>query len=160
MRDIGFDFYWNDLHSTNLLSRGFEYSTDVGNVEIITSFESLEHFDRPLEEIEKMLSITKNLIFSTEVLPDPVPNPTEWHYFALHQGQHISFYSMKTLQHIACKYNLNIYAYDSLFLLTPNKINYFYFKLLMKLRKYGLFMFIKKRMQSKTISDYTMIANK
>jgi hypothetical protein len=159
MRDIGFDFYWNDRYSTNLLARGFEYSADIGHVELITSFESLEHFDRPLDEIEKMLSITKNLIFSTELLPDPVPAPHEWHYFATQHGQHISFYSLQTLQYIASKYNLNIYAYESLFILTPKIINRYYFSFLMKLRKYGIFMFIKRRMQSKTLSDCAMLAH-
>ena len=159
MRDIGFDFYWEDRYSTNLLARGFEYSDNIGKVELVTSFESFEHFDRPLDEIEKMLSITQNLLFTTDVLPDQVPEPAKWHYFALHHGQHISFYSMKTLRHIACKYNLNIYIYESLFLLTPEKINYCYFKSLMKLRKYGLFLYIKQKMQSKTLSDCLMLTS-
>ncbi len=40
MRDIGFDFYWYDPFTTNLLARGFEYNPDH-EIRLLTSFESL-----------------------------------------------------------------------------------------------------------------------
>ena len=65
MRDIGFDFYRYDKFSENLLARGFEYKN--GGIELITCFEAFEHFDKPIEEIENMFKISKNILFSTEL---------------------------------------------------------------------------------------------
>jgi hypothetical protein len=97
MRDIGFDFYWNDKYTQNIFARGFEGSLS-DNYEAITTFESFEHFVEPIKEIENMLSISKNIIFTTELLPDPIPYPDEWWYYGLDHGQHISFYGKDTLK--------------------------------------------------------------
>ena len=39
MRDVGFDFYWYDEYSQNLLARGFEVSTKYNEYEMTTAFE-------------------------------------------------------------------------------------------------------------------------
>ena len=59
MRDIGFNFFWHDPMTQNLLSRGFEYSDSLPRCELLTSFESFEHFKDPLTEITKMLDYIK-----------------------------------------------------------------------------------------------------
>ncbi|PKP48055.1 MAG: hypothetical protein CVT92_16440 [Bacteroidetes bacterium HGW-Bacteroidetes-1] len=43
MRDIGFDFFWDDKYTKNLFAKGFEYQKEW-EYEAVTSFESLEHF--------------------------------------------------------------------------------------------------------------------
>jgi len=117
MRDIGFDFYWNDKYTQNIFARGFEGGL-LDNYEAITTFESFEHFVEPIKEIENMLLISKNIIFTTELLPSPVvPYPDKWWYYGLEHGQHISFYSEKTLNYIAKKYNLFLYKVGSIHLL-------------------------------------------
>ena len=101
MRDVGLDFYWQDLHCENLLSRGFEYQSGVHkNIELLTAFEVFEHLVNPIEEIKKMVDISGNIIFSTLILPSPIPEPKDWWYYGFEHGQHISFYSLKTLNFI------------------------------------------------------------
>lgn len=151
MRDIGFDFYWDDKYTKNLFARGFEFQSSP--IEAITTFESLEHFVNPLEEIEKMLAISKTIIFSTGLVPNPIPEPKEWWYYGLEHGQHISFYSQKTFQHIAKKYNLNYANLDDFHILTDKKISSVMLKIL-KFKKYGLHNFLAKKLQSKTWDDY------
>jgi len=159
MRDIGFDFYWSDKYSKNLFARGFEYNENIKNIELITSFESLEHFVNPLEEIEKMLKTSKNILASTVLLPNPLPNPNEWWYYGLGHGQHISFYSIKTLKFIAQKYGLNLYSNGiNLHLLTIKKINRVYFRYLLRLNRFGLFLLCKKSMKSKTFNDMKSVS--
>jgi hypothetical protein len=153
MRDIGFNFYWQDRYTQNLFVPGFEYTDDIGDIEVLTSFESFEHFKNPIEEIETILSFSKSIIFTTELLPCPLPQPDEWHYYGLHHGQHISFYSLKTLQFIADKYELNLYAAHPLHILTSKRINSIQLNLLLKLRRFGLFLYVKKKMRSRTVSD-------
>ncbi len=152
MRDIGFDFYWDDKYTTNLFGRGFEHQS-INKYEAVTTFESFEHFVNPTDEIESLLKISKNLIFSTELLPNPIPNPQDWWYYGLDHGQHISFYSQKTFEFIAKKYNLN-YAYGGgLHLFTEKKISNFKLKIL-KLSKFGLHNLLQKQLKSKTWEDY------
>ncbi len=108
MRDIGFDFYWYDKYCKNLTAVGFEGSLSE-KFDAITSFESFEHFVNPIEEIEKMLRVSKTIIFSTELLANPIPKPSKWWYYGLSHGQHISFYSEKTLKTLGENYGLNYY---------------------------------------------------
>lgn len=101
MRDLGFDFHWQDPYAENLVARGFEYSADMGPVELLTSFESFEHFVEPMSQVRRMLEISENILFSSMVVPMPIPKPEEWWYYGLEHGQHVSFYSLRTWKYIA-----------------------------------------------------------
>lgn len=152
MRDIGFDFYWDDKYTTNLFARGFEHQS-INKYEAVTTFESFEHFVNPMDDIESLLKISKNIIFSTELLPNPIPKPENWWYYGLDHGQHISFYSEKTFEFIAKKYNLNYTNLGSLHILTEKKISNFKLKLL-KFSRFGLHKLLQKQLKSKTWQDY------
>jgi hypothetical protein len=158
MRDIGFDFYWYDKYSENLLARGFEYKNG-GGIELITSFESFEHFDKPVDELESMLKISKNILFSTELLPNPIPKPAEWWYYGLDHGQHISFYSQKTFKYLAKKYSLNYINLGGMHFLTEKKISNLQLKVL-KLSKFGLHKLLQKGLKSKTWEDYLRMSER
>lgn len=158
MRDIGFDFYWDDKYTTNLFARGFEYQNG-DKYEAVTTFESFEHFVNPIDEIESLLKISKNIIFSTELLPNPIPKPQDWWYYGLDHGQHISFYSKRTFEFIAKKYNLKYANLGGLHLLSEKKISNLQLNVL-KLSKFGLHKILKKRLKSKTWGDYLKISDK
>ena len=155
MRDIGFDFYWVDPFCENILVKGFEYNSDEkNNIQLLTAFEVFEHLVNPINELEKMLKISKNIVLSTEIVPDPLPKPDEWWYYAFEHGQHVSFYSKKTLEILAGKFNLSFYNYKNLFLFTDKKFSSLVFNIVMSLNKIGLFMFVKKFLKSKTMEDH------
>ncbi len=148
MRDIGFDFYWDDKYTENIFAKGFEYRND--NIGAITTFESFEHFVHPLEEIEKILTISKNIIFTTLMLPNPVPYPKEWWYYGLEHGQHISFYDKRTFEYIAKKYSLNYIYVDDLHILSEKNIS----KYMLKLSRFGFYKILTRSITSRTWSDY------
>lgn len=158
MRDIGFDFYWDDKYTTNLFARGFEFK-DGEKIEAVTTFESFEHFVNPTDEIESLLKISKNIIFSTELLPNPIPKPKDWWYYGLDHGQHISFYNEKTFEFIATKYNLNYANLGGLHLLTEKKISNTQLKIL-KFSRFGLHKLLQKQLKSKTWGDYLKMSEK
>ncbi|MGJ0342972.1 class I SAM-dependent methyltransferase [Aliarcobacter cryaerophilus] len=158
MRDIGFDFYWDDKYTTNLFARGFEYN-NLDKYEAVTTFESFEHFVNPMVEIENLLKVSKNIIFSTELLPNLIPKPEDWWYYGLDHGQHISFYSIRTLEFIAKKYNLNYINLSGLHMLSEKKISNLQLKIL-KLSKFGLHKLLKKQLKSKTWEDYLKMSEK
>jgi hypothetical protein len=121
MRDIGYNFFWHDLYAENLFAKGFEWdSHNSRKIELLTTFESFEHFRNPSEELEKMLLISDNILFSLELIPQS--DVENWWYVSAHHGQHISLFSKKSLECLADKYNLHLYTNDvNLHLLTKSK---------------------------------------
>lgn len=107
MRDAGFDFYRSDRHCANLLARGFEANPEGdGTYELLTAMELFEHLADPVAEIERMLGYSRSIFFTTLLLPDQAPQPGDWWYYVPDQGQHISFYTRKSLAVIAERFGL------------------------------------------------------
>jgi 2-polyprenyl-3-methyl-5-hydroxy-6-metoxy-1,4-benzoquinol methylase len=114
MRDRGFNFYRYDKYAANVYSIGFDLS-DVqdrfSRFDLLTSIEVLEHFEDPVEEISKMVSLSDNILFTTALNDDLTLNELrDWWYISEYTGQHISFYSKKCLNIIADKYDYYFYS--------------------------------------------------
>ncbi len=111
MRDAGFDFYWLDKFCENIFAKGFE-AVESGNhqFEMLTAFEVFEHLIDPIVDIQEILKYSKNILFSTELLPETGYHPDEWWYYSPTEGQHISLYTLKALAIIADRFNLNLYS--------------------------------------------------
>ncbi|QQS36348.1 MAG: class I SAM-dependent methyltransferase [Ignavibacteriales bacterium] len=155
MRDIGFDYFWMDPYCDNLTARGFEYKQEeLKQIELLTAFEVFEHLQDPVKEISSMLKISKNIFFSTQLVSDPPPTPDGWWYYGLEHGQHISFYSLKSLETIAKNFGLNFYSFKGLHLMTDKRINFLIYKTIINLSNFGLFHLIKKLMPSRTWDDH------
>ena len=137
MRDKGLDFYWHDTHCQNLFAMKFEADLNK-NYKLLTAFEVFEHFSDPIKELEKMIKISNNILFSTQLLIDKnLPKPDKWWYYGLEHGQHISFYSEKTLRYIASKYKLNLYSDSvSLHMFTKENLNLKFMKFLFSKMEY------------------------
>lgn len=125
MRNAGLDFYRFDKFCDNLFAQGFEATlADEPKYELLTAFELFEHFVDPLAEIEHLLRFSKNILFSTYLIPPNNPKPDEWWYYGLDHGQHVSLYTYKALMSIAEKFNMNLYTSKrSLHLLTKKRIS-------------------------------------
>ena len=131
MRDAGYKFHYYDKYSQeNHFARGMETLLDVNSeFELVTAFEVLEHLADPVGEIAKMLALSRNLVVTTQVIPSPPPKPEEWWYYGLDHGQHISFYTLKSLSKLAENFSLNFYSNQSDFhLFTEKRVNSAYFK--------------------------------
>jgi len=159
MRDYGFDFYWLDPYTENLFAKEFEYVSG-SKIDLITAFEVFEHLYNPCLELNKMMSFSKNILFSTNLLPINIPDPNSWSYYGLEHGQHISFYSKRTLKYIAKKNNLNFNSYNGLHLFSINAMNSIVFKYCMYGEHDLLNIFLKRILKSKTISDSFKVASK
>jgi len=130
MRDSGFDFYWFDKYCQNLFAKEFEADMDVEkSYELLTAFEILEHVINPHDEIERMLKLSDNILFSTVLLPANNPKPGDWWYYGLDHGQHLSFYTDKSLQCLANDFGSYYFSNGSIHLFSKYKINRALFKL-------------------------------
>lgn len=102
MRDLGYAFLWHDIYCANLFAKGFEGQlTDGQRYEVITAFEVLEHLVAPKAELDRIISSCESFIFSTDLLPDPLPPFDQWCYYGPEHGQHVSFYSRLSLESLA-----------------------------------------------------------
>ncbi|WP_104743897.1 class I SAM-dependent methyltransferase [Helicobacter cinaedi] len=155
LRDVGIESYWSDEYCENLFARGFEWQENIKPT-LATCFEVFEHLPNPREQIDSMLKICPNLLFSTELLPCPIPESNganAWWYYGFSHGQHISFYTYKSLELIAKAHNLHFCSYGGLHLFSQVYISPLHFKWLIRLAHRGLFTLIKRRFYSKTMSD-------
>jgi hypothetical protein len=162
MRDYGYDFYWNDPYTTNIFARGFECDlSQPGRFDAVTSFECFEHFVDPHSEIKKMLSIAPAIIFSTETFSAGIPSPGAWPYYYFSHGQHISLYSLKSLQVIAKEYHLHLLTNNKSFhVLLPENRSSAAFQVLLKASILGLPAMITALEGTRTKTDSAVLAQK
>jgi hypothetical protein len=162
MRDYGYDFYHYDKYADNLYAQGFEANMN-NKYKLITAYESFEHFTTPLIEIEKLIEMSDVLLFSTSLIPSSHPLIKDWWYYSPSIGQHISFYTLKTLQIIAEKFHLQLLSNNNeLHILSKSPIRKDFFK------KLGLYNKIRNKLdvtrkfknKSKTWDDYLIILDK
>jgi hypothetical protein len=105
MRDSGFPFLGYDEYANPILARPFCSNENINPdnmYQLITAFEVLEHLKYPTKTISSLLRKTKFLLASTNLVPSNAPKCiNDWWYFLPETGQHINFYTLKSLMYIA-----------------------------------------------------------
>ncbi len=126
MRDAGFEFYWQDKYADNVLAREFnwdEASDRSRRAKFVSAIEVLEHTPYPMDFVRDVLDVTgAPAIFFTEHLHDGVSYDPSWWYLLPDSGQHISFYSAKTLQAMAGLLGLSVQSWGSNHVLTRDPL--------------------------------------
>jgi hypothetical protein len=164
MRDKGFDFYHEDKHCENIFAKYFtinDLKTENKKFELVTAFELMEHVENPFKELDYIFSMTNSFLFSTELIP--ILDLESWWYLGGEHGQHISFYTTRSIEEIARRYNKKYYTNGYMHLLTNKKdLNAF----TLKGKAIMFFEFLKKKasilsgMKSRTQSDFEYIRGK
>jgi len=163
MRDIGYNFYWQDLHCKNLFALGFEYSGIVKNCQIVTAIEVIEHVQDPIEFIQLQLMNTgaRHFIFTTELYVAEPPSPDSWWYYSFETGQHISFFKKKTLQELAKKLNMQFFTAGDIHIFSLDRINKPLFMMVTNIFLAPLFAVLARYLLgSKTMSDHKSLLKK
>lgn len=156
LRDYGVNALWSDYYCKNLLARGFEHENEPAD--IVTAFEAFEHFVNPSEELDKLLAIAPNVLFSTEIIPDPAPKQSDWWYYGKEHGQHIGFFRIRTLQKLAQARGKYLVSNGvSYHLLTDKPINQFLWKMMVRANKL-IPLLLRCKLVPKTWSDYKKMA--
>jgi 2-polyprenyl-3-methyl-5-hydroxy-6-metoxy-1,4-benzoquinol methylase len=125
MRDKGYDFIRQDEYCENIFALNHDVRdlTESTEFELATAFEVFEHLSDPTQTVNRILSYCESVLFTTEIAPIVrMSQPSDWWYFSAETGQHISFYSLKSLQLLADKLRCSLYSNNRyLHLLTRRK---------------------------------------
>jgi hypothetical protein len=158
MRDNGFEFYWHDPHATNDYASGFDHK-EGEMYDLLTSFEVMEHLTDPVTELSKMMSLSPNVFISTEILPNPAPKVSEWWYYAPMSGQHISFYTLESLQLIASRFKRNLLSRGPFHLFTAEPKSRLLFRIATSMSGSKLLNAFRKRPSLKD-SDFRLMSSR
>lgn len=156
LRDYGINALWSDRYCQNLLARGFEHRAEPA--ELVTAFEAFEHFVNPAEELDRLLSIAPNVLFSTELIATPAPQQADWWYYGREHGQHIGFFRLQTLEKMAKERGQFLVSNGTSYhLMTDKPVNSFQWNLMIKRNKL-IPLILRGRLQAKVWSDHELIA--
>lgn len=160
MRDKGFNFFILEKKCENLFAYQFEAKKGT-KYDLVTSWEVFEHLEDPLSSIEEMLSFSPNVLFSTLLLPT-IPKPiNSWWYYGLEHGQHISFYTKKSIQVIAEKFNFkSYYISKNLHFLGNKDINPLMLKISLNNKLLWIRKIIRKHLKSLIDQDFKKVTGK
>ncbi|RPD40487.1 class I SAM-dependent methyltransferase [Chitinophaga barathri] len=164
MRDAGFDYYRQDIYCENLFAKHFDItdlSPDNLRFELLTAFEVFEHLENPVAEMEKMLKYSDNILFSTELQPNQDVNFNNWWYFTPETGQHISLFTLASLEALAGRFGLHLYSNGkNIHLLTKKRLSSFTFSCIVKRKIARAYSEIFNRKPSYLPKDFNSILNK
>lgn len=141
MRDLGFNTFWQDDFCENIFAKSFEYNEAV-KYNMLTAFEVLEHVYNPVELFQRLKKHSDVYLFSTQLI-DNISNMQNWWYLSPTTGQHITFYTRKSLEIIADRCQMRYYCLGNFHLFIPLQFNDFNFEPL-KLEEPSYFKIIRK----------------
>ena len=109
LRDLGVDARWEDRYCDNLVARGFEAAAD-DKADLLTAFEVMEHLVDPLADLQLLCARAPHVLVSTSLIPEPTPRLNDWWYYAPSGGQHIGFFRLRTLEHLAKQLGRRVFS--------------------------------------------------
>jgi len=129
LRDRGFDCKSFDPYADQFLASGFvvEPLGAEKEYDFLTLVECIEHLENPFQVLERFGMNKHLLIFTTETISEPPPNPSDknpWWYYSPESGQHISFASNRGLEALRLRLKFaHYYTISGLHIFSRDKIN-------------------------------------
>jgi hypothetical protein len=138
MRDRGHHFFWYDPYAQNLFAKGFAIKDPKQHKQFacLSLCEVFEHMVNPKSEFESISDLAPHIFFTTELLPERITKVADWWYFTPETGQHISFHTQRSLQHLMQQSGFHLITNGrSMHLATRRPLKYprianFFFKIL------------------------------
>jgi Methyltransferase domain len=112
MRDRGFNYHHTDMYCSNLFAEYFDIADlpPATSFNLVSAFEVFEHLANPIQAIQSMLKFSDNLLFTTALQPINTNDIKDWSYLSPETGQHVSFYTVKSLAYIAQSLGYSFYT--------------------------------------------------
>jgi hypothetical protein len=106
MRDAGIDFRWHDRYAENLFAQGFESMINE-RYRLVTAFEVWEHLPDVAPALETLFAPRHDFLLISTFLHRGGHRPNWW-YYVPETGQHVAFFSAKTMQHVADRFGYEV----------------------------------------------------
>ena len=116
MRDVGYNYHSFDKYGSGEFCDGFSWDHFDRPVKLVTIFECAEHFANPAEEWGAIFATGADHIVGTTGIYNG--QGAEWTYLSPESGQHVFFYSLTGLAHLASKHGYSAYLLGSYFLIS------------------------------------------
>ncbi len=110
-RDYGMNFFYLDPYAENIFASGFELNKakPPSSLACVTAFEVAEHLPSPLEDFGELFALSpRHILFSTLLYTGQA---ADWWYFT-DNGQHVAFYTRRSLEFIAGHYGYHLASND------------------------------------------------
>lgn len=109
MRDAGYDFRWHDKYANNVYARGFEGDPGVRQA-LLTCFEVWEHLPDAGVDLEQLFRPGHDAVLVSTVLHRG--HRENWWYYCPEAGQHVAFFSARTMQFVARRFGYSAIVGD------------------------------------------------
>lgn len=132
LRDYGIDCFWQDKYCQNIFAQSFEWLEPTSvPAKAVTAIEVMEHLESPLKFIRDVMKQTgaRSFLFTTELYEGAPPDPEAWWYYSLETGQHVSFYTRKTLETMAAALDMRFMTCRGLHLFSKDSVSPWIFRL-------------------------------
>src|SRR5690606_9988408 len=105
-------------------ARGFEFHTHEPTCNAVTAVEVMEHLTEPLAFVDEVLGKSRSdtLIFTTELYFGKPPD-LSWWYYSFATGQHIGFFTRKSLEVIGNKLGLSFISAGGMHILSRREFS-------------------------------------
>ena len=111
LRDSGMDAYLFDRYSAPLYAGGFVLdpgSIEPGSLGLLSAIEVFEHCVNPATDLGELFAMRPQVLFATTI---PYSGEGEdWWYIGRQTGQHVFFYSRKSLQYLGDVHRYHYYS--------------------------------------------------
>jgi hypothetical protein len=108
VRDRGIDMRTYDPYAKNLFAQGFEGAPADEQYGLISLVEVLEHLTDPVEVVAELAQHAQLVLVSTILVPPGLRNLRDWWYLLPDLGQHITFYSERSLREVGRRAGLEL----------------------------------------------------
>lgn len=120
LRDYGINCFVKDKFAVATYAQGYT-NQDFNRPDLLMAFEVMEHYPEPLSDLNNLFQHKSNIIIASTALY--TDQKKHWWYLAPQSGQHVFFYSIKSLEFIAAKYNYNLIISGGYILFIKNEVN-------------------------------------
>jgi hypothetical protein len=105
MRDHGYDFRWHDRYAANYFARGFEGEPGRRQV-LLTCFEVWEHLADVGPDLGRLFAPGHDSLLVGTFLHNG--HRENWWYYCPEVGQHVAFFSQRTMQFIGQRFRYEV----------------------------------------------------
>lgn len=124
LRDRGFDFRYFDAYGPNRFAAGFEVDAlPPARFQMVTAIEVAEHLVDPIPTFQRLGQLSDTILFTTQLIPGSGAPSADWPYLSVETGQHVSFYTSRSLHLVARSLGMHVVSRGDMHLMSKRRVS-------------------------------------